>query len=120
MRTTEQAFGEKLHTYTIVDAIRDKNVLPFRVDYVNTIKIPDSVADKQVRSIDTEKALLAPERLRKIVAYVLEHFDQKTRRNESFSLSEKRVSGFNSLFAVQSIEAAKAYYLAFKEAQSIW
>jgi type I restriction enzyme, R subunit len=117
MRTTEQAFGEKLHTYTIVDAIRDKNVLPFRVDYVNTIKIPDSVADKQVRSIDTEKALLAPERLRKIVAYVLEHFDQKTRRNETFSLSEKRVSGFNSLFAVQSIEAAKAYYLAFKEAQ---
>jgi type I restriction enzyme R subunit len=118
MRTTEQAFGEKLHTYTIVDAIRDKNVLPFRVDYVNTIKIPESVADKQVRSIDTEKALLAPERLRKIVAYVLEHFDQKTRRNETYSLKEKRISGFNSLFAVQSIEAAKAYYLAFKEAQS--
>jgi type I restriction enzyme R subunit len=118
MRTTEQAFGEKLHTYTIVDAIRDKNVLPFRVDYVNTIKLPESVADKQVRSIDTEKALLAPERLRKIVAYVLEHFDQKTRRNETYGLKEKRVSGFNSLFAVQSIEAAKAYYLAFKEAQS--
>jgi type I restriction enzyme R subunit len=118
MRTTEQAFGEKLHTYTIVDAIRDKNVLPFRVDYVNTIKVPESVADKQVRSIDTEKALLAPERLRKIVAYVLEHFDQKTRRNETYNLKEKRVSGFNSLFAAQSIEAAKAYYLAFKEAQS--
>jgi type I restriction enzyme, R subunit len=119
MRTTEQAFGEKLHTYTIVDAIRDKNVLPFRVDYVNTIKIPESVLDKQVRSIDTEKALLAPERLKNIVSYVLAHFNQKTRRNETYSLNQRRVSGFNSLFAVQSIEAAKAYYLAFKEAQSI-
>jgi type I restriction enzyme R subunit len=118
MRTTEQAFGEKLHTYTIVDAIRDKNVLPFRVDYVNTIKAPDALVDKQVRSIDTEKALLAPERIRKVVGYVLEHFDQKTRRNETYSLNDKRVSGFNALFAAQSIEAAKAYYLAFKEAQS--
>jgi type I restriction enzyme R subunit len=117
MRTTEQAFGDKLHTYTIVDAIRDKNVLPFRVDYVNTFQIPETLKDKQVSAIDTEKALLAPERVQKIVDYVLEHFDQKTRRNESYNLKDKRVSGFNSIFATASIEAAKRYYLAFKKAQ---
>jgi type I restriction enzyme R subunit len=117
MRTTEQAFGDKLHTYTIVDAIRDKNVLPFRVDYVNTFQMPETLKDKQVSAIDTEKALLAPERVQKIVEYVLEHFDQKTRRNESYNLKDKRVSGFNSLFATASIEAAKRYYLAFKKAQ---
>jgi type I restriction enzyme R subunit len=117
LRTTEQAFGDKLHTYTIVDAIRDKNVLPFRVDYVNTVKLPEELTDKQVRAIDTEKALLAPERISKIVEYILEHFDQKTRRNESYSLQDRRLNGFNSIFATQSIEAAKRYYLAFKEAQ---
>jgi type I restriction enzyme R subunit len=117
MRTTEQAFGDKLHTYTIVDAIRDKNVLPFRVDYVNTFQMPETLKDKQVSAIDTEKALLAPERVQKIVEYVLEHFDQKTRRNESYNLKDKRVSGFNSLFATASIESAKRYYLAFKKAQ---
>ena len=63
LRTTEQAFGDQLHTYTIVDAINDKNVLPFRIDYVNTIKLPDGLADKQVSAIDTERALLAPERI---------------------------------------------------------
>lgn len=118
LRTTEQAFGDKLHTYTIVDAIRDKNVLPFRVDYVNTVKLPEDVKDKQVRAIDTEKALLAPERIKKIVDYVIEHFDHKTRRNESYSLQDRRVNGFNSIFATQSIEAAKRYYLAFKDSQS--
>ena len=60
LRTTEQAFGDRLHTYTIVDAINDRNVLPFRLDYVNTIKLPDQLADKQVSAIDTERALLAP------------------------------------------------------------
>ena len=118
LRTTEQAFGDKLHTYTIVDAIRDKNVLPFRVDYVNTVKLPEDLKDKQVRAIDTEKALLAPERIKKIVDYVVEHFDQKTRRNESYPLQDRRVNGFNSIFATQSIEAAKRYYLAFKDSQS--
>lgn len=118
LRTTEQAFGTKLHTYTIVDAITDKNVLPFRVDYVNTIKAPEGLNDKQVSAIDTEAALLAPERIEKIVAYILEHFDQKTRRNESYELEKRRVLGFNSLLATQSITAAKAYYLAFKKAQA--
>jgi type I restriction enzyme R subunit len=118
LRTTEQAFGAKLHTYTIVDAITDKNVLPFRVDYVNTFKLPEALSDKQVSAIDTEAALLAPERISKIVDYVLEHFDQKTRRNESYELEKRRVLGFNSIMATQSISAAKAYYLAFKKAQA--
>ena len=118
LRTTEQAFGEKLHTYTIVDAIRDKNVLPFRVDYVNTVKLPEQLADKQVKAIDTERALLAPERMEKIVGYIIEHFDQKTRRNDSYSLQDRRLNGFNSIFATQSIEAAKRYYQAFRSAQA--
>jgi len=117
LKTTEQAFGEKLHTYTIVDAISDKNVLPFRIDYVNTIKLPEGITDKQVSAIDTENALIAPERLREIVGYTLEHFDQKTKRAEHYSLSGKRVRGFNALFATASIDAAKRYYLEFKEQQ---
>jgi type I restriction enzyme R subunit len=113
LKTTEQAFGKKLHTYTIVDAITDKNVLPFRIDYVNTIKLPEGIADKQVSAIDTERALLAPERVRQVVAYTLEHFDQKTRRSEHYSLAGKRVHGFNALFATASIQAARTYYQQF-------
>ncbi len=118
LRTTEQAFGDKLHTYTIVDAISDKNVLPFRIDYVNTIRMPDGVADKQVSAIDTERALLAPERLRQVVAYTLEHFDQKTKRSENYNLAGKRLSGFNALFATASIEAARSYYNQFSIQQA--
>ena len=117
LRTTEQAFGHKLHTYTIVDAITDRNVLPFRVDYVNTIKLPEHLVDSDVKAIDTEKALLAPERITKIAQYVLEHFDQKTRRNEMYELKDRRVAGFNSIMATASIEAAKRYYATFKELQ---
>ena len=115
--TTEKAFGDKLHTYTIVDAINDKNVLPFRVDYINTIKASEHIRDKQVSSIDTEQALLAPERITQIVAYIREHFDQKTRRTTFYSHKDKRLSGFNSLFATASIEAAKRYYLEFSNQQ---
>ncbi len=113
LKTTEQAFGEKLHTYTIVDAITDKNVLPFRIDYVNTVKV-GNVIDKQVSAIDTEKALLAPERISRIVKYTLEHFDQKTKRAEHYTLGERRVRGFNALFATASIEAARTYYNHFQ------
>ncbi|AZQ77833.1 type I restriction endonuclease subunit R [Flaviflexus ciconiae] len=113
LRTTEQAFGEKLHTYTIVDAITDKNVLPFRIDYVNTIKV-GNVVDKQVLAIDTEKALLAPGRISEIVKYTLEHFDQKTKRAEHYTLGERRVRGFNALFTTASIEAARVYYNQFQ------
>jgi type I restriction enzyme R subunit len=117
LKTTEQAFGERLHTYTIVDAINDKNVLPFRIDYVNTIKLPLSITDKQVSAIDTERALLAPERIKQVSRYVLEHFDQKTRRGEHYSLLGKRLQGFNALFATSSITAAKTYYEVFKKVQ---
>jgi type I restriction enzyme R subunit len=133
LRTTEQAFGEKLHTYTIVDAISDKNVLPFRIDYVNTIKLPEGITDKQVSAIDTERALLAPERLRQVAAYMLEHFDQKTKRSKAYQFSgvtniaavaggrnlveevksSRRVNGFNAIFATASIDAAKCYYNQF-------
>ena len=113
LRTTEQAFGEKLHTYTIVDAITDKNVLPFRIDYVNTIRLPAALEDKQVSAIDTERALVAPERVRQVVAYIREHFDQKTRRNQTYRLDDRRVAGFNAIFATASIEAARVYYNQF-------
>jgi type I restriction enzyme R subunit len=118
LRTTEQAFGDRLHTYTIVDAIRDKNVLPFRIDYINTVKTADGVTDKQVSAIDTERALLAPERIGQIADYVLDHFDQKTRRAQHYRLGDKRLAGFNSLFATASIDAAKRYYNAFAARQA--
>ena len=117
LRTTEQVFGDKLHTYTIVDAITDKNVLPFRIDYVDTIKRADGITDKQVSGIDTERALLDPERIRQVTGYVLEHFDQKTKRAEHYTLNDKRVRGFNALFATASIEAAKRYYAEFARQQ---
>ena len=117
LRTTAQAFGDQLHTYTIVDAIRDKNVLPFRIDYIDTIKMPDAVRDAEISAIDTERALLAPERLTQVVGYIREHFDQKTRRNSSYTLGQKRLLGFNSLFATASIRAARAYYMEFKRQQ---
>lgn len=134
LKTTQQAFGDKLHTYTIKDAIYDKNVLPFKVDYISTIKV-GTPADKQVSAIDTERALLAPERISKVVDYTLEHFDQKTKRASGYSHSvitnveelvsrnskaaeelkqSKRVKGFNALFATASIDAARRYYSQFK------
>ncbi|NLL35089.1 MAG: type I restriction endonuclease subunit R, partial [Clostridiales bacterium] len=134
LRTTEQAFGEELHTYTIVDAINDGNVLPFRIDFVDTIKMPDYVDDKKVRSIDREKALADPQRISEIVSYVLEHFDQKTKRNSYYTFTVKweetdksnpkriiekhgprRVAGFNSIFAAASIPMAIRYYNEFKK-----
>lgn len=115
LKTTEQAFGEKLHTYTIVNAIADKNVLPFKVDYVSTVREAEDIEDKKVSDIDRESVLAAPERLRNIVEYIREHFDQKTKRNTFYKLKERRVAGFNSLFAVASIDVAKAYYAEFKK-----
>lgn len=126
LKTTAQTFGEKLHTYTIVNAINDNNVLPFRIDYINTVKMASDVKDTQVRAIDIERVLTAPERIREIVKYILEHFNQKTKRNESRSFYEYRViqnvkemaasknntvlekkvstqvNGFNSIFAVSN------------------
>jgi Type I site-specific restriction-modification system, R (restriction) subunit and related helicases len=115
MRTTPQAFGDKLHTYTIVNAINDGNVLPFRIDYINTVKMKDGLADKEVAAIDTEAALADPARIRAVVTYLLSHFDQKTKRNHFYSLKGQRVAGFNSILAVSSIPVAKKYYLELKK-----
>ncbi|MCL1919670.1 MAG: type I restriction endonuclease subunit R [Kiritimatiellaeota bacterium] len=136
-QTTEQAFGDKLHSYTIVDAINDRNVLPFRIDFINTVKVKPDAKDGKVRAIDTEKALNAPGRIAEVTRYILEHFDQKTYRNQSRShfmhrviqnveamaaskhntVSEskaaQRVNGFNAIFAVSGIPAAKLYYTEF-------
>ena len=137
LRTTEQAFGEQLHAYTIVDAINDKNVLPFRVDYVQTMKEEPDIDDKQVWDIKREETFLTPERITLVTEYILERFNQKTYRNEkSYTFNvlqnigevasakrqddveeikrQQRVSGFNSIFAVSSITAAKLYYEEFK------
>lgn len=115
LRTTAQAFGDKLHTYTIVDAINDGNVLPFRIDFIDTVKQKDDKKDKQVTGIDTEEALAAPERITEVSKYILEHFNQKTVRNSYYSLKGQRVNGFNSMFAVSSIPVCKKYYLELKK-----
>lgn len=118
LKTTEQAFGQKLHAYTIVDAINDENVLPFRIDYINTLKMKGDVKDKKVHAIDIEAAANSPERITQVTDYILEHFDQKTKRNEHYALKGKRLYGFNSIFAVSSIEVAKKYYAEFKSKSS--
>lgn len=156
LKTTVQAFGcyqhgnvencpeEKhqtaIHTYTIVDAISDKNVLPFRIDYISTMREKEGINDEKVRDIDREKAFMAPKRIHNNVEYILKHFSQKTSRNSKpymmtalsnvfevasakdrnkiEEVKEKiRRSGFNSIFAVTSIDAAKLYYNEFKSQQ---
>lgn len=101
----------------MIDAINDKNVLPFRIDYINTIKTAPNVRDKQVSAIDTERVLAAKERIMQIVGYIRERFDQKTRRGDSYKVGGKRLNGFNSLFATASIDAAKRYYTEFASQQ---
>lgn len=134
--TTEQTFGDQLHTYTIVDAINDKNVLPFKVEYHQTMKAEPDIDDEMVRDIDRKKVFEDPLRIEKITRYILEHFDQKTYRgdktyiyNSLTNISEvasaergkveeikqkQRLSGFNSIFAVSSVDMAKAYYEEFR------
>ena len=138
LRTTEQAFGDQLHSYTIVDAINDKNVLPFRVDYIKTMDKEEDIEDVKVWDIDRERAYMSPKRISLVTEYILDHFDQKTYRkaferkyiyNVLTNVSElaeakkrenvheikqkQHVSGFNSIFAVSSVQAAKLYYEEF-------
>jgi type I restriction enzyme R subunit len=134
MQTTEQAFGERLHTYTVVNAINDKNVLPFKYDYVKTLQMKDDVSDEKVSSIETKKALEDPQRITLITNYIIDHFGEKTYNSESYITSvlenveevaksnktdeiksKKFVNGFNSIFAVSGIPMAKMYYQAFKD-----
>ncbi|MGM9790788.1 MAG: type I restriction endonuclease subunit R [Candidatus Cryptobacteroides sp.] len=113
LKTTEQAFGDRLHSYTIVNAINDQNVLPFRIDYIQTMKEKDGVSDDKVWGIDTDAAFLSPENISNVTRYILEHFDQKTKRNSFYKLKDKRVAGFNSILATSSIPAAVLYYNEF-------
>ena len=134
--TTAQTFGDRLHSYTIVDAINDKNVLPFRVDYIKTVDANENIADEMVNDIDREKVMMAPKRISLVTKYILEHFNQKTYRgtktydyNKLTNISavassksgadeikqKQRVSGFNSIFAVASVPMAKLYYQEFKK-----
>lgn len=115
LKTTVQAFGDQLHKYTIVNAINDNNVLPFRIDYVNTVKAKDGIADFKIESIDNDKILNAPQRIEAIVRYILENFDRKTKRYYGYSFKGKIVSGFNSILATASISMARAYWKAFKK-----
>ncbi len=135
-RTTEQTFGDRLHTYTIVDAINDKNVLPFHVDYYKTMGMDEEMIDEQVWDINREKAYMAPQRIELVTRYILEHFHQKTYRGDKTYVfhaltnisqiasagksqveeirKKQRLSGFNSIFAVASVAMAKLYYAEFK------
>lgn len=138
--TTAQTFGDRLHTYTIVDAINDKNVLPFRVDYIKTMDVDEDIDDEMVWDINREKAMMAPQRISLVTKYILDHFDQKTYRGDKtydystlMNVAEvasadrgaveeikkkQRVSGFNSIFAVASVPMAKLYYEEFKKQMS--
>ena len=132
--TTEQAFGEKIHAYNIVDAIVDQNVLPFRIDYINTIKTAENVDEELIPAVDREKALLDPERLKLVVQYILQHYGKKTKQDDYYTRliatnveqlaknpnarefkESRKLRGFNSIFAVSSITAAKRYYAEFKK-----
>ena len=138
--TTEQTFGDQLHTYTIVDAINDKNVLPFRVDYIKTMDSDPDIDDAKVWDIDREKAFMAPKRIELVTKYILDHYDQKTYRgNQTYMFSKltniaevasadrgkideikvrQRINGFNAIFCVSSVQAAKLYYEEFKKQMS--
>ena len=120
LKTTEQAFGDRLHSYTIVNAINDQNVLPFRIDYIKTIKEKAGVSEDQVWGIDTDKAFMSPENISNVTRYILEHFDQKTKRNTFYKFRDKRVGGFNSILATSCIPAAILYYNEFlKQMESL-
>lgn len=133
LRTTEQAFGDRLHTYTIVNAINDKNVLPFRIDYLQMMHSKDGILDEDIPAIDRERAMMDQRRITEVTKYVIEHFDQKTMRSHFYDYrkvanisenvlhraNEERITtkldGFNSIFATSSIPMAKMYYAEFKK-----
>ncbi|EPC9513852.1 type I restriction endonuclease subunit R [Campylobacter upsaliensis] len=108
--TTQRVFGECLHRYTIIHAIRDNNVLPFRVDYHTTTKDTTQI---------TDEILLNPTRIEHITRYILDHFTTHTKRNaKSYNLNGKHTKGFNALFATQSIPMAMRYYEEFQAQQA--
>ena len=116
LRTTAQAFGDCLHTYTVVNAIDDGNVLPFKVDYVSTFHRKAGDTDARVEAIDTDSAWLHPERLRNIAGYILDNFDRKTKRSgQAYSVKGTARRGFNAILACDSIKSAESYYRVLRE-----
>lgn len=135
-KTTEQLFGTKLHTYTIVDAIRDNNVLQFKYDYVSTISdIKDDLIDEEVKKIYPESAWNASERIKNVTSFIIDNFNKYTYHNKDYGhnviantinvakdkmnkteyqYQSVNLKGFNSILAVSSVESAKLYYQEFK------
>lgn len=113
--TTASVFGRELHSYVITDAIRDEKVLKFKVDYNDVRPQFKSLEQEQnlekLSALENKQALLHPQRLREIAQYILRNFKQKTHR---LNASGK---GFNAMFAVNSVDAAKLYYEIFKDLQ---
>lgn len=114
-QTTESVFGKLLHSYVITDAIRDEKVLKFKVDYNNVRPLFNKVESEQdiekLSAAETGDALLHPNRIKEISRYILDNFAIKTHRNVPNG------KGFNAMFAVSSVEAAKAYYNCLKDLQ---
>ena len=113
--TTASVFGRELHSYVITDAIRDEKVLKFKVDY-NDVRpqfktIETEQDEKKLSAAENRQALLHPERIRGISQYILDNFRRKTHRLQPGG------KGFNAMFAVSSVEAAKLYYEALRELQ---
>ncbi|TLD83094.1 type I restriction endonuclease subunit R [Helicobacter trogontum] len=115
LKTTQSTFGTCLHSYTILNAIKDKNVLPFKVSYHSTMKQLESTQGKEVKAIDKESALLDSKRIKKVVSYILDNFNRHTKRMSAYTLKNQRIQGFNALFATASVEFAKTYYEEFKK-----
>lgn len=118
--TTSGIFGAQLHSYVITDAIRDGKVLKFKVDYNNItpkFKTAEKEEDEKKLAKLESKMLLHPERIAEITKHILRVFDTKTHRNEFYDLKHRRLNGFNAMFAVQSVEAAKLYYEEFERQQ---
>ena len=118
--TTSGTFGAQLHCYVITDAIRDGKVLKFKVDYNNITpkfkEIEMETDEEKLKKLE-KKMLMHPERITEITKYILKVFDTKTHRNEFYDLKHRRLNGFNAMFAVQSVEAAKLYYEEFQKQQ---
>lgn len=118
--TTSGTFGAQLHCYVITDAIRDGKVLKFKVDYNNiTPKFKEyemEMDEEKLKKLE-KKMLMHPDRISEITKYILKVFDTKTHRNEFYDLKHRRLNGFNAMFAVQSVEAAKLYYEEFQKQQ---
>lgn len=113
--TTASVFGRELHSYVITDAIRDEKVLKFKVDY-NDVRpqfktIETEQDEKKLSAAENKQALLHPDRIREISQYILNNFRQKTHRLQASS------KGFNAMFAVSSVEAAKLYYESLNNLQ---